>query len=716
MTGEVNNADLSYQGVGVTDENLGVLLQRGGEEIPLVKVSDRFTIRPVDPSSAIDWATTMGAKEHKSVPRSDLEVFTVEADTLEESMQQARSIEAVEFVSHLYQGQHDPGLLVYLSNEITIQFADDVDRANSDAIAAAVGLKVERPLEGIPNTFIFELTRDCRENPIKIANRLMRSPQVLAAEPNIIIETQCYYRPKDNLYYKQWYLSHNGGSQLAANSHINVEAAWDITRGLRSVVVAITDDSIDINHPDFQGLGKIVAPRDLKDRDFLPLPGAAEDNHGTACAGVAVAEENGQGVVGVAPGCTLMPIRTTGFLDDKSVEDVFEWALTKGASVISCSWGASAVHFPLSLRQRAAITRAATQGRHGKGCVILFAAGNSNRPTNDIINESGWPKNVISGRTQWLSGFAIHPDVITVAACTSLGKKSAYSNWGKSISVCAPSNNAPPGIWLPETGYISTAPQITQSLPGLGIFTTDRVGAAGYDQGDFTGYFGGTSSACPVVAGVAALVLSANPDLTATEVKQILEKTADKIVDNDADPQLGIKLGTYDANGHSQWFGYGKVNAGDAVAYAHRLYHVRRWISRWTKERISRVFSIPDYQESSNSLFNFFGSSDREGITSEIDIADSNTVKDIEVTVNIDHEFLGDIEIYLIAPNEKKVQLQSRNLGSKTQLYKLYNLHNTPTLRNLTGLSAKGTWKLMVIDRVPGDTGTLNNWELNLGF
>lgn len=718
MTGEVNRPDLSYQGAGVADENLGTILQRGGEEILLVKVGDRFTVRPADPNAAIDWATAIPAKQHKSVLRSDLEVFAVDPENLEEAMDLARSIEAVEFVSHLYQGQNDPGLLVYLSNEITIQFAENVDQANQEAIATAVGLKLERPLEGIPNTFIFELTRNCRENPIKIANRLMRSAQVLTAEPNIIIETQSHYRPKDSLYYKQWYLNHNGGSQLATNSHINVEPAWEITRGIRPVVVAITDDSIDINHSDFQGLGKIVAPRDLKDKDFLPLPGTTEDNHGTACAGVALAEENGNGIVGVAPGCALMPIRTTGYLDDKSIEDVFDWAQTKGASVISCSWGASAVHFPLSLRQRAAVTRAATQGRHGKGCVIVFAAGNSNRPTDDIINETGWPNNVISGRTQWLSGFAIHPDVITVSACTSLNKKSAYSNWGKSISVCAPSNNAPPGIWLPETGYISTAPQVTQSLPGLGIFTTDRVGAAGYDQGDFTGYFGGTSSACPVVAGVAALILSANPDLSAQEVKQILEQNADKIVDRDPDPQLGIKLGTYDTNGHSQWFGYGKVNAGKAVAYAHQLYNVRRWISRWAKQRISQVFTIPDYQQSSKSLFpfNLFGSSNPEGMTSEVSISDSNPVQQIEVTVNIQHDFLGDIEIHLMAPNQQTVQLQSRNLGSQTRLNKSYNLQNTPTLRQFIGLSAKGTWKLIILDCVPGDTGTLNNWELNLGL
>ena len=179
--------------------------------------------------------------------------------------------------------------------------------------------------------------------------------------------------------------------------------------------------------------------------------------------------------------------------------------------------------------------------------------------------------NVVEGQTRWLAGFAVHPDVIAVSASTSLNKKAAYSNWGTSISVCAPSNNAPPGTWLPETGYISTPPEVTQYLPGLGVFTADRVGDRGYDWGDYTDTFGGTSSATPVVAGVAGLILSANPRLTAREVRGILEQTAEKIVDLDPDPQLGNRRGNYDPNnGRSDWFGYGKVNAFKAVQAAVR--------------------------------------------------------------------------------------------------------------------------------------------------
>ncbi|NJL66960.1 MAG: S8 family serine peptidase [Microcoleus sp. SM1_3_4] len=561
----------NYRGIGVPDESLAVILQRGGDELLLSKALDRFTVRPSTASASDNWTQPTQAQFKRHIPRSNLIEYAVAPENIEAAMQAARASDGVAFASHVYYPANNPGHFFYLTDEITIQFDETLSEKSRSTIANFAGFKIVRQLEGIPNTFICEVAKQAAENPIKIANRLTRYPEVIIAEPNIIVETQQHYIPRDPLYPKQWYLNHKGGSQLAANSHIFAEPAWDITRGVRSIVIAIADDSVDTTHPDFQGQSKIIGPVDLKDNDLSPMPVEDTDNHGTSCAGVAVAEENGKGIAGVAPGCALMPIRTTGFVDDDSIEQLFNWAIDKGAAVISCSWGPSAVYYPLSLRQSAAITKAATQGRGGRGCVILFAAGNANRPVNGTINEKGWPANIVSGQTKWLSGFAVHPDVIAVSASTSLNKKAAYSNWGSSISICAPSNNAPPGTWLPETGPIATPPDITKYLPGLGVFTADRVGAAGYDAGDFTDSFGGTSSATPVVAGVAALMLSANPRLTAREVRTILEQTADKIVDSDPDPQFGNRLGTYDAsNQRSDWFGYGKVNALKAVQAAVR--------------------------------------------------------------------------------------------------------------------------------------------------
>lgn len=688
---------------GVPENSVGMLLQRGGEELAIEKVSDRFTVRPSSKAAAEELTRILPAEYQREIPRAQLEEFTVAPERRDEVMQAARNNDAVMYASHVYQLRDNPQTHLYLTDRLTIQFKPETDKGAIDAIASEFGLQVEKPIEGIPNTFVFKLTPNATENPVKIANRLIGRNEVLIAEPEIVVPQEPHYRPHDPFYPQQWYLNHNGGSELVASSHIDVEKAWDITRGDRSIVVAVTDDAIDINHPDFQGTGKIVAPKDFKEQDFLPLPGNTSESHGTACAGIAVAEENGKGIVGVAPGCALMPIRTIGFLDDTAIEQLFDYCIAQDASVISCSWGPAAVYFPLSLRQRAAITRAATQGRQGKGCVILFAAGNANRPVSGSVYERGWINNILNGPTNWLGGFTIHPDVITVSACTSKAKKSAYSNWGTNISVCAPSNNAPPGMWFEQTGYIYTAPAITAPLPGLGVFSADLVGAQGYDSGDFVRTFGGTSSATPVVAGVAALVLSVNPDLTAGEVKRLLQETADKIVDRDADPQLGMKLGTYDTNGYSQWFGYGKVNAFKAVRAAQQKKPQSSQAGiRHLHGRNDNPVAIPD--------------NNPQGVTSTIKVSDKGTLREIQVSVNIEHEFLGDIEVRLLAPTGQTVLLQNRTLGSLTQLQQTYSVETTPALKQLLSASAAGVWQLQVVDFAPMDKGTLKSWELRVGL
>lgn len=685
---------------GIPDSSLGMIIQRGGEELILEKIPDRFTVRKNSNISTKQLAQNFLGSWRGAIPTSRLELFKVAPSSLEMAMSQARSSTDVAFASHVYQIKGNTGNRVYLGDQITIEFASWVDYARINTIAAKFGLILYKSIDGLPNTFAFKVGKQATQNPIKIANRLQGLPEIVASEPNIIIYQQAYYKPRDPLYFQQWYLNHNGGNQLAYGSHISIEKAWDITRGVRSVTVAVVDDSFDLNHPDFMGSGKIVAPLDLKDKDFLPLPSQKQPSHGTACAGIAIAEENGTGISGIAPGCAFMPIRTSGFLDDESIEAIFDWAIEKGASVISCSWGASAVYFPLSLRQRAAITRAATKGRNGKGCIILFAAGNANRPINGTVYERGWVKNIVTGKTRWLNGFAVHPDVITVSASTSLNKKAAYSNWGTNISVCAPSNNAQPGMWFEQTGFVYSQPAISSSLPGRGMFTTDVLGSAGYSKGDFTAYFGGTSSATPVVAGVAALILSVNPDLTVAQVKRIIEETADKIVDLDTDPQLGLRYGSYDDNGHSKWFGYGKVNALSAVKAAQKLQANAAVANRFIEAHNNSVLPIPD--------------NDKQGIKSKLFISDSGILRDIQVNVNIQHEFLSDLEIYLIAPNNQRVLLQSRTLGRRQDLLTTYSVQTHPVLKNLLNQSAKGNWQLWIIDTAPQDVGKLKNWQLAL--
>jgi subtilisin family serine protease len=686
----------------MADDSRGLILQRGGQELALEKIDDRFTIGSFGKTNINDLALRHSAQINPGTTPGKIAEILVDPAQQDQVMRDVRQSGQVGYAAHVYQAKDDPTSRFYLTNQITVQFAPQVTTATIGQITTEVGLKQIKPIEGLPNTFVMELTPTAQENPIKIANRLMQKAEILTAEPNIVVEAQSHYRPKDTLYAKQWHLNHNGGGQLAQGSHVFAEKAWDITRGHRSIVVAVMDDGVDIRHPDFQGAGKLVAPRDFKGRDFRPMPDEPGEDHGTSCAGVAIAEENGTGTVGVAPGCALMPIRTTGFLDDETIEDLFDWAMKKGASVISCSWGPSAVNYPLSLRQKAAITRAATKGRRGRGCVIIFAAGNANRPTNGVVNESGWERNALSGATKWHGGFTVHPDVITVAACTSMNRKAAYSNWGAEISVCAPSNNAPPGVGLPNLGYVATPPELQVPTPGLGIVTTDRIGNLGYDQSNYAYDFGGTSSACPLVAGVAALILSANPQLRAREVRQILEQTTDKIVDTNPDPQFGIRRGTYEANGRCDWFGYGKVNAEKAVKAARARRAVRLATGRSAQGLSSNVVEIPD------------GSA--AGITSEINLTENGTVQDIQVTLDIDHQYLGDLSINLIAPSGDSVMLQGRSLGRKTKLQTVFNLQNTPALQLFLEQPSQGEWQLQLIDAISGDTGRLNWWKLTIGI
>ena len=353
----------------ISDSNIGLILQRGGEELALRKVKDRFMICLASPHAHLPHSIVAFA--HKEIPYKDgqgkallFEEITVDSEDLEEAIEEARKSEEINFATHVYQVKGNPETLVYLTNQITIQFLSSLTQETIDKFQNYFQLKLIKSVEGIENTYIYELSKESIHNPIKITNSLIASPEVITAEANIILGRESFYHPHETFYDLQWYLHHKGGNELAVGSHINVESAWDITKGSPSVTVAVADDGIDIRHRDFQGEGKIVSPKDFSDQDFLPLPDHTQESHGTACAGIAVAEENGTGIIGVAPECALMPLRTNGFLDDTSIEELFNYVLEKGASVLSCSWAASASAFsPFPAPKCSNSSRLATEGR-----------------------------------------------------------------------------------------------------------------------------------------------------------------------------------------------------------------------------------------------------------------------------------------------------------------------------------------------------------------
>jgi subtilisin-like proprotein convertase family protein len=164
-----------------------------------------------------------------------------------------------------------------------------------------------------------------------------------------------------------------------------------------------------------------------------------------------------------------------------------------------------------------------------------------------------------------------------------------------------------------------------------------------------------------------------------------------------------MRLGTYDTNGHSQWFGYGKVNALKAVQAAkQKIAQTQQTNVRRLQGRNDNPVGIPD--------------DNPQGITSAISVNDSASVREIRVSVNVEHDFLGDLEVTLKAPTGQTVLLQNRTLGSRTQLQETYSMETTPALKQLLNKPAAGVWQLQVIDYAPLDTGTLKSWELILGL
>jgi subtilisin-like proprotein convertase family protein len=420
------------------------------------------------------------------------------------------------------------------------------------------------------------------------------------------------------------------------------------------------------------------------DSNVAPRPG---DYHGTPCLGVAVAEGNGTGVVGVAPGCALVAVRFPLDMSDAHFIVMFQKISTL-ADVVSCSWGFGPANAPMSTALKNAIAALSrTGGRRGKGLVFCVAAGNNNCPVQELANTRTYRYRAQGGAIRSYSGpidrwIAAHPDVITVSASTSLKTRSAYSSWGRQISVCAPSDN-----W----------DDLAQSTPpGLGVVTTDNEGfGAASDftpNSRFTGAFGGTSSATPTVAGVCALVISTDPSIAGPDVKKLIQQTADKDLSLETHTPVN-EPGQFNGQGFSLWFGHGKVNAFRAVSAA---------AMRVSAERMLEVEARP------NQPIPDVGTP----IVSTIEVAEDGIITDLRIRVDIAHSYIGDLRVDLIAPDGSSVVLHNRSGGSADNLFRTYAVQDTPALRPLVGRPVHGAWKLRVRDTARWDVGRLNQWRI----
>jgi ELWxxDGT repeat protein len=316
----------------------------------------------------------------------------------------------------------------------------------------------------------------------------------------------------DEFDHLQWSLANNEQLWGHAGADIRAVDAWDVTHGSDSITIAVLDEGVDLTHPDLAG--KLVTGYDATDGGGSGGP-SGDDAHGTGCAGIAAAiTDNVLGVAGIAREAKIMPVRI-GYDDgtgawatsDSWIADAIDWAVAHGADVLSNSWGGGS---PATVIDDA-IDDARENGRGGLGAVVVFAAGNDNGPVH-------YPGSLAT--------------VLTVAATSPCDERKAPSScdgefwWGSNYG-----------------------PEIDIAAPGVHMYTTDISGTSGYDSGDYHYNFNGTSSATPVVAGAAALLLGQDPSMTAAEVEAQLMATADDLL----------------APGWDQETGFGRVNAYRAL-------------------------------------------------------------------------------------------------------------------------------------------------------
>jgi subtilisin family serine protease len=441
--------------------------------------------------------------------------------------------------------------LVLYTENIFIKFHDNIETDVCENILAKKHLKIKQKPEYASNTYFVSAPENTGLRIFKLAESLLGKKEVELCHPELIRK-----RSLKKIHTRQWHLKTTIIDGVTINANVKADQAHKLSTG-RNIIIALIDDGFDIDHPEFNQPGKVVHSRDMSSNSNDPRPRNDYNNHGTACAGVAAA--SGIKASGVAPEAILMPVRLSSNLGSMAEAAAFKWAADHGADIISCSWGPEdgnwsdandPVHFTevgLPDSTRLAIDYAVKEGRNGKGCIITFAAGNGNEDCR-------------------FDGYASYDKVMAVSACNDTGKRSVYSDFGSNVWCAFPSS---------DFGY---SPFNHPEPLTAGIFTTDRMGKAGYNaDGDYTDNFGGTSSSCPGAAGTVALILAANPELTWLQIREIIKVTSEKI---------DRAVGKYDSNGHSKYYGYGRVNAEKAVKKS--LQMITKHSSRMTAQPHNR--------------------------------------------------------------------------------------------------------------------------------
>ncbi len=697
---------------------------RCGQKIELQKSPDQMVVRSLPDS--LDGSSIV-ASEQVSSASTRIKTSAAELDAL-----MVRSRNSAPTHHAYYELESSSEFLI--TDRIFVTFSEVLSDEQVDEFAGRYGL-MKRTSYG-ERDYLFQLTNHTGMNPVKLVVKLTEEESLVEMAEHDLNQRMNKYQvatPVDPEYSKQWHLHTNfNDADVDTRSSVLCEDAWRLLNGFGSeeVVIAVTDDGCKLDHLDFDspekfsGWGyfrgtRLVMAGDIDaEPNEMYITGA---NHGTSCSGVIAGELDAVLTVGAAAGCQLLPVQweSSGpslFISDSKLLTALDYIADK-ADVMSNSWGGG----PISTWSLPVINRiktlAQTGGRRGKGIVFLWAAGNENCLINYTANQDVPYDNgveVQGGSLVWVgvnttrvfqNNLVDIPGVMHIAALASTAKRSHYSNYGPSISLCAPSSNS-------HTYYRMT-------VKGLGITTT-----TGESTG-VTNNFGGTSSATPLVAGVAALTISANPELSALDVISILKKTASKDLDFTGYPRTppanfntdtswdvspiapfndGAFINNGDAEGSwSPWFGHGRVDAQAAVA-----------------EALSRNLQSGN-QESGNQQFHSSSSPNKSipdnnirGIKDKIVSNDTFIITTVEVNVDIIHTYIGDLRVSLTSPSGTQVLLHDRLGGSANNLNNKFDIRAVPELQILSGESVNGEWLLHVQDLAAADRGRLTGWSLDI--
>lgn len=470
----------------------------------------------------------------------------------EEKINNLLSEEDIISVSKIFK-THD-NLELGFTNEIILKFKDKIEESKRKEILMAFNLVRSK------KTKVYEsVTISKWEDVIATANRLYESGKFEFAYPNIICRAELLSSIPNDPYFQYQFTLHNTGQMFNGHSgkpdaDIDAPEAWSITMGSSDIVVAVFDQGVTSNHPDLPNTRQVrLAGSNFGSGNSNDPSPIGDDNHGNACAGVIGATmNNNQGIVGVAPNCKIMPLRWDNTTTSDEMADGIEFAVDHGANIISNSWG-----YQTSNSNFIPAIVSAIQYAISNNVVVVFAAGNTARHYS--CGSNGYVTFPANANVNGL---------LTVGASDRYDQQSDYSPSSSLIDIVAPSHRAyPPEAYAPGCGGISgeTFEIWTLDIPGTAGYNTwpstgvhppatgEALPNAGVNYLSYTGRFGGTSHSCPVVAGVAALLLSEDPSLTPQEIFDILTDSADKI-------------GGYSySEGRCNETGYGRVNAYSAL-------------------------------------------------------------------------------------------------------------------------------------------------------